>query len=90
MAEPVPGTAQLRAEIDRRGLSPARAAREIGVTKQTMAEWLTEESHPKHANRIRIRAWSGGAILESSWLTREELEAISRAGEGTPAPEVAS
>ena len=72
MSDEVPGVALLREELSRRGIRPAEAARQLGVSKPTMGEWLAGGLRPSFLRRPEIRSWSEGRIPEDSWLTAEE------------------
>jgi hypothetical protein len=68
--EVVTTTAGLRAlheEMGRRGIRMAQAARELLVSKPTIAGWLNG-ARPGDEHKIRLQAWSHGRIRAAAWL----------------------
>lgn len=54
-----------------RGVSRAGAARELGVSPQTVGRWLKREAEPSLAEGARLADWLGVAL---DYLARDEVE----------------
>ena len=54
------------------GLRPVDAASALGVSAQTVANWLSGRSAPDAVARLQIEAWSRRLVPASVWVTAED------------------
>jgi transcriptional regulator with XRE-family HTH domain len=69
------GSDLLRSELDAKGIRAAEAARQLGVSKPTIGDWLSGASRPTAARALLVATWSEGRVPVESWETDEEREA---------------
>jgi transcriptional regulator with XRE-family HTH domain len=65
----------LRAWRKRTGKTLRDVASAIGVSEMTISDWENLKKRPRHENATLIESLTGGAIVASSWLSRQERRA---------------
>jgi len=73
------GPKLMLAEIARRDITRAAAAKEIGVSHVTLHFWLNDKHRPTGPRPELIEVWSGGRVPRSAWQTVEERAALKEA-----------
>jgi len=64
---------------ERRGLSRAVAARQLGCSPMTLMNWETGTTCPVAPFRVVIQLWSDGAIPMESWPLTKDEESVAKA-----------
>lgn len=54
------------------GLRPVDAASALGVSAQTVANWVAGKTSPDAVARLQIEAWSRRLVPASVWVTEAE------------------
>lgn len=62
--------------ISERKLTNTLVARELGVSKALVGDWLAGNLTPGAFLRLKIERWTGGAIKAVDWLSEEERAAL--------------
>jgi transcriptional regulator with XRE-family HTH domain len=67
----------LRTFLERHGISSARCARALGVTRGNVTHWLGRGQRPRAEHREAIARWTRGFVPVAAWLTNEERAAVA-------------
>ena len=62
--------------LEAKGISPAEASRQIGVSRAAMSVWLHAAQRPRPEMRMRIAKWTRQAVPVEAWMTDEERQAV--------------
>lgn len=62
----------LRRWISDRKLRPTDVAKQLGVSKSLVSDWLLGRLVPGAFYRLKIERWTDGAVEALAWLSRKE------------------